>query len=107
MCVVSAEPRRWTAMDIALVLETGERTWAAVERARAEAALRESEARFRALATAGANMIYWMRPDWRRMHQLDGRGVLANTPEPIEDWAEEYLLPEDRPTIFAAIDEAI
>jgi PAS domain S-box-containing protein len=40
-----ATPRPWTASDVILVRETGERTWAAVERARAEAALRESERR--------------------------------------------------------------
>ena len=34
------------------------------ERKRAEAALRESEMRFRALATAGAQTIYRMSPDW-------------------------------------------
>ena len=41
----SAEPRHWTNAEIALAEEVAERTWAAVERARAEAALRESEAR--------------------------------------------------------------
>jgi len=38
-------PREWTAHEVALVGETAERTWAAVERARAEGALRESEER--------------------------------------------------------------
>ncbi|MDZ7967369.1 MAG: ATP-binding protein [Nostoc sp. DedSLP03] len=36
-------PRQWTQAEIALLKETAERTWAAVERARAETALRESE----------------------------------------------------------------
>jgi PAS domain S-box-containing protein len=36
-------PHEWPADEVALVEETAERTWAAVERARAEAALRESE----------------------------------------------------------------
>jgi len=52
-------------------------------------------------------VIYRMSPDWRQMYQLDGRGVLADTPEPIEDWADGYILPEDRPTVFAAIADAI
>jgi PAS domain S-box-containing protein len=39
--------RRWTAGEIALVEETAERTWAAVQRARAEAVLRESEEQLR------------------------------------------------------------
>ena len=41
-------PRDWTPDEVALVEETAQRTWAAVERARAEAALRESEARLAA-----------------------------------------------------------
>lgn len=43
--VQHATPRAWTQGDVQLVRETAERTWAAVERARAEAALRESERR--------------------------------------------------------------
>ncbi len=45
-------PRDWTNTDFELIEETAERTWAAVERARAEVALRESEERFRALSDA-------------------------------------------------------
>ncbi|MBD1848966.1 ATP-binding protein [Leptolyngbya sp. ST-U4] len=41
--VADSEPREWTDLDIELTWETGERIWAAIERARAEAALRESE----------------------------------------------------------------
>ena len=41
----SATPRSWTREEIALVEATGERTWAAAERARAEDALRGSEER--------------------------------------------------------------
>jgi PAS domain S-box-containing protein len=43
----NSSPRHWSDDEIALVTEVGERTWAAVERARAEAALRESEGRLR------------------------------------------------------------
>jgi CheY-like chemotaxis protein len=45
-------PRRWTTEEIALAEEAAGRAWAEVERARAEAALRESEQRYRALAQA-------------------------------------------------------
>jgi PAS domain S-box-containing protein len=41
-------PRDWTQSEITLVEETAERTWEAVERARAEVARRESEARLAA-----------------------------------------------------------
>ena len=42
-------PRAWTSEERRVVEETAERTWTAVERARAEAALRESEERYRTL----------------------------------------------------------
>lgn len=49
LVVAHHSPRRWTADDADLTLQVGERTWAAVERARAETALRESETRYRSL----------------------------------------------------------
>jgi PAS domain S-box-containing protein len=39
------EPRAWSAHDVAVIEETAERTWAAVQRAYAEAALREADHR--------------------------------------------------------------
>lgn len=43
LSVHTAQPRRWTAYEIGLITEVGERTGAEVERARAEAALREAD----------------------------------------------------------------
>jgi len=43
LCVTESEPRQWSESEVELVRETGERIWAAIERARAEVALRESE----------------------------------------------------------------
>ena len=76
------------------------------ESKRAEQALRESETRFRALVTAGAQTIYRMSPDWRIMHQLEG-GTLAPTTDLIENWPYKYILPEDQSEVDAAIAEAI
>jgi PAS domain S-box-containing protein len=47
LAVHQATPREWTEREVKWVEETAEQTWAAVERARAEAALRESEAKYR------------------------------------------------------------
>jgi PAS domain S-box-containing protein len=47
--VDSATPRAWTEQERELIREVAERTWAAAEQARAEAALRDSEARHRRL----------------------------------------------------------
>lgn len=49
LMAVSAGPRRWTPGEIILVEEVAERTWAAMERVRGEAALRHSEGRYRTL----------------------------------------------------------
>jgi len=49
LAVNQRTPRSWSDEDVALVEEVAERTWSAVERARVEAALHQSEARYRAL----------------------------------------------------------
>jgi PAS domain S-box-containing protein len=65
LAVHSINPRKWTQSEIDLVQETAERTWDAVERARAEASLRESEirykneaARLRAMLTSISDAVY-------------------------------------------------
>jgi len=99
--------RRWTADELAFVEALAGRTWAELERARAETALHASEARYRALATASADVIYRMSPDWREMRQLDGRGFLSDTAAPSGSWLERYIHPDDRARVTAAIDEAV
>ena len=49
LCITQVTPREWTHLEIELAEETAERTWAAVERAKAEQALRQSEERYREL----------------------------------------------------------
>ena len=52
--------RVWTQTEIAPVGDVAERTWEAVERARAESALREREHRFRlALSASGGGSWTW------------------------------------------------
>ncbi len=58
LTILNRETRHWTALDVALVEETAERTWMAVERARAAQALRDSEERLR-LALRAANAGAW------------------------------------------------
>jgi len=53
LCVNQTTAREWEDHEMTLLEETAERTWAAVERARAEAALRISEERYRRLAEKG------------------------------------------------------
>ncbi|HEX8384857.1 MAG TPA: CheR family methyltransferase, partial [Rubricoccaceae bacterium] len=107
MAVHHSEPHAWTPEDVALFEETAERTWAAVEQTRAEAALRESEKQYRALTSATSDVLYRMSPDWSEMRQLVGGGFLADTEAPRTDWAEGYIHPDDRLLVDTAIAEAI
>ncbi|MEQ1491220.1 MAG: PAS domain S-box protein, partial [Terricaulis sp.] len=52
MAAHGREPRVWTADEIEIVREVAERSWAHVERARAEAQMRDSEERYRTLFNA-------------------------------------------------------
>jgi signal transduction histidine kinase/DNA-binding response OmpR family regulator len=76
-------------------------------RKQTESALRESEARFRALATASSEVVYRMSADWTEMRSLVGREFIADTPEPNRAWLGKYIHPDDQPKITAAIENAI
>ncbi|MBC7534955.1 MAG: PAS domain-containing protein, partial [Ferruginibacter sp.] len=52
LSIVQSKPRKWTDTEVQLTVETAERTWAAVERAKAEEALRQSEQKYRTLFTS-------------------------------------------------------
>ncbi len=64
------EPRPWADDEIQLVREVAEQTWDAVERARAQAALRGSEERFRA--------IFNSAPIGINLKNLDGKLLACN-----------------------------
>ena len=73
----------------------------------ADVALKESEQRFRAFVTASSDVVYRMSPDWSQMHELAGRGFLADTSEPNASWMETYINPADQNMVAAAIRDAI
>ncbi|MDN4633632.1 GAF domain-containing protein [Sphingomonas sp. PsM26] len=54
--VLSTKPRRWTDHEVTLAGEVAERTWAAVERARAEASMREDRRSLATLNSAAASL---------------------------------------------------
>ncbi|MDO1560445.1 PAS domain-containing protein [Brevundimonas sp. 2R-24] len=60
------EPREWTEAEAQLVQELAARKWAALERARAQAAVRESEERFRAIANSAPILIWVTNADRTR-----------------------------------------
>lgn len=100
---VSADPRRWTPNEIGLVEEVTERTWEATERVRNQAALRESEERFRQFANASAAGL-WIRETKNREMEFTSpaMGIIYGVePEAllgdVKEWAR-LIVPEDRGT---------
>ena len=73
----------------------------------AHQATRESEARFRALTDATAEVVYRMNRDWTEMRHLQGREFIADTIGPSQTWLERYIPRDDQPLVLATIQEAI
>lgn len=119
--VQSATARAWTAQEIALVEATAERTWEAVERARAQKELRQTEAQSRRFVDYhqavmanmgeglytldGQGLVTYMNPaaerlfQWksaelvgRRMHDMTHYQHPDGTPFPVEDCAGFQVL---------------
>ena len=63
LTVQATRPRAWTPTEVAIIEDTAQRTWEAVERVRAEAALRTSEERFRSLVTATTQIVWTSTAD--------------------------------------------
>ncbi len=63
--VYSSAPRDWTSEEVALVEDVAERTWLAIEKVRAEANLREIEARFKLIAESLPALVWIVDPDVR------------------------------------------
>ncbi len=97
--VHQSRPRVWTDSEVSLVEEVAERVWGAIERARTETALRESEERLR-LAQSAAGIGIW---DWdlrtNRTRFNDEYYALYGLPSGVEHGYEEFLTlvhPDDR-----------
>ncbi len=77
--------REWSGTEIAIIEDTAERTWAAVERVRAEARLRESEER-RRLALDAAEMGAWHIDPVSKTLTTDDRfrSIFAGTTEAMD-----------------------
>ena len=67
----------------------------------------ENEQRFRAFVGATSDVIYRMSPDWREMHELQGRSFIADTQDPTPSWLDKYIHQDDQPHVISVIEEAI
>jgi PAS domain S-box-containing protein len=72
-----------------------------------EQAIAASEQRLRALVTATSDVIYSMSADWRVMRELDGRGFLKDTNQPITDWQVRNVYTADLEILNHTIQQAI
>ncbi len=104
-------PYRWTDAEVLLAQETAARTWAAVERARTEEALKESEERFQQFARASAAGL-WIRgattldlefvsPSVGAIYGVEPDSLLGD----VKNWAA-IIVPEDRENALGYLDQA-
>jgi len=111
LAVHSLTPRLWTVDEVQVVEDVAERTWAAVERAQAEAALQASEQHLR-VAIEAANMGTWdwnLATDevyWNDQHfTLFGREPRPGPVSP-EDFAQQ-VHPADREWVLQRLTAAV
>jgi PAS domain S-box-containing protein len=108
--VSNATPRAWTKTEVDLIRDVAERMWEAVERARAEAALREREQLLLlSLDAAAAGVWTWDRftnqPRWDdRYHAQYGLG--REDPRTFDTWIS-HVHEEDRPRVLGHIDDVL
>ena len=104
----NATARDWTPTEIALVRDVAERTWDAVERARAESTLREREHRFRlAVSASGGGSWTWdprtNQADWDDAFRVRF-GFAADEAPVFETWFARVHA-DDRPMIQSTLEE--
>ena len=75
--VVDKAARVWNDTEVLLIEEVAARIWASVERARAETALRVSEARFRAAVQANSSVMWTTNPRGEVEGELPGWGAFT------------------------------
>ena len=109
--VHQAEPRHWRDDEVALVQEVAERTWTSVLRARAEMALRESEARFRQFAQHSTDVLWILDAQTLQMEYVSPafKRVWSRPVEAVQNRSQwiETIHPEDRERAFQATESVL
>lgn len=72
----------------------------------AERALRDSEARMRALLSVSSQVVYRMNADWTEMMALSGGDFLADTQQSA-GWMAQHIPVDEQPRVQAEIDRAV
>jgi PAS domain S-box-containing protein len=111
LCLGQGMPREWATADVDLAGEVAERTWVAVERARVEAALRDSEARLQvAVDAADLGTFVWHVADDRTEEDARARVHFGLPPHSTVSLAEALVTtfhPDDGPRYAAAVARAV
>ncbi|MFN7119228.1 MAG: chemotaxis protein CheB [Saprospiraceae bacterium] len=111
LAAATVTARTWTSGEIELIETVAERLWAAVERAKAEEALRESQERLRiALEAAGLATWDWdlqtQQVHWNEQHFL--LFELEPQPEPVPTALFfKYVHPEDRANVESILQKSV
>ncbi|MBL6458999.1 PAS domain S-box protein [Belnapia sp. T6] len=109
MAVHESEPRSWTPGEIGLLETVVERAWAHIERVRAEAALRESEERFRLMADAVPHIV-WITDAEGRVEFFNEQWFsytgTAHESTTASDVAVSFVHPDDAAPTMERFEEA-
>jgi signal transduction histidine kinase/CheY-like chemotaxis protein len=104
-----SQPRAWTSDDVALIGETAERTWAAVEHARSTRQVEKSE-RLRRMALDAAELGVWsVNPaDMSITTDERFRTIFHGSPD-FSSYERDFgaIHPEDQPRVAAAVAAAV
>lgn len=94
--VHSKVPRQWREAEVQLVRDVAERAWSTLERARSEAALRESELRLRGIVEASPECVKIVRRDGR-LSFMNPAGLAMIEADSADDLAvADVVAPEHR-----------
>jgi PAS domain S-box-containing protein len=95
------QPRAWKRSDAAIARDVAERSWAAVERARAEQSLVESEDHYRHTVELNPQVTWTARPDGQLNRVAKRWEEWTGTTGLGDSWAQG-LHPDDRERTFEA-----
>ncbi|MFC3460056.1 PAS domain-containing hybrid sensor histidine kinase/response regulator [Massilia haematophila] len=107
------EDMYWSATNTPIYNEEGSlvcishTTIDVTDQVRSAMLLRDSESRLSAYVSATSDVLYRMSPDWKYMHELDGRNFLKTTTGWAEYHIEQYVHPDDLELARKHIQEAI